>query len=134
MKSDQVLKSIFLRKGGEGKFSSIRLNESKNLAFDYWESDSKYLRINEGKIIIKNEFTKNEEIIVNLREIKSCKPAFELESKRGKKSPSDFSLLIVTTINNNEFIAEVEKGQPFKGIHQLLNNLGNSPYSSSSIE
>lgn len=126
-----ILLSIFKRKGGEGVLTKI-VTEDNKFQYEYLFND---LLENERRLIVFCEDFKNWMLITNQRIIDNkndvlyainyhdligVRPAFQKELNIGYTSIVDFSYLLLEVRNTDKYLLRVEKGEPYKGILQLL--------------
>ncbi len=93
------------------------------------------LEANEQGLIIYHENTTNWFLVTNIRVIFSqnnsvqsifyidfeeVRPAFKEDLKKGVIAADEFTKLLIKDKNKKEYIVSIEKGNPYKGIYQLL--------------
>jgi len=126
-----VILSIFRRKGGEGIQTKIIHNENKS----YFSNQIAILKENENALLCFKQDDSNWLLITNTRivqerdrvrlsipysELLEVNPALQNEFQNGVMSKSDFTKLNLKCSDGNKYIIELEKGEPYQGIYQLL--------------
>lgn len=134
MKEDKIkssiLLSIFKRKGGEGDLTKIItpdnsisfINELKSLDKNeealicYKKDSSNWLLITNTRILQSRLNTK---LSISYNKIHKVHLALQDEFIHGIMNKTDFTYLVLET-NNEKYCIEIEKGEPFQGIYQML--------------
>lgn len=126
-----ILLSIFLRKGGEGILTKIITDENK---IDY-PNQIVLLRIGEVPLLCFKEDAKNWLMLTNERiieeqessqfslpfsELTEVHLAVQEELKDRVINKHDFTRIALKDRKENKYIIKVEKGNPFRGIYQVL--------------
>ncbi|NLR77346.1 hypothetical protein [Chitinophaga eiseniae] len=126
-----ILLSIFKRKGGEGLLTKIITDENKA---DYLQQLT-LLEMNEKPLLCfkENELNwlllTNERVLTAQAGVKIIIPFSELiridlalheEARNGVANLKYFTRLALLDQNGNRYLVSVEKGDPYKGIYQML--------------
>lgn len=126
-----ILLSIFRRKGGEGKLTRIINNENRPdflhqltfLQIDeqpllcFKQDESNWLLITDDRIM---EEKNGARLFIPYRELVEVSIALHEEHKNGVKDIRDFTCFVLRDIHGRNHIIKLEKGEPYKGIFQLL--------------
>lgn len=132
-----VLLSVFKRQGGEGLLTKIITDENKA---DYLQQ-LMLLEINEKPLLCFKENELNWLLLTNERvltaqagvntiipfsELIKIDPALQEEARNGVANWKSFTRLVLLDQNGNRYIVSVEKGEPYKGIYQMLHYIASN--------
>lgn len=126
--------SIFKRKGGEGQLTKIvteqnqsdyfgqftLLGENENLLICFKQDDLNWIALTDNRLIGEQAGMK---LSVSYSELSSVSLAIQSEAKNNVKSKLDFTILLLGTLQGNEYSITIERGLPFQGIYQVLHYL-----------
>jgi len=131
--------SIFKRKGGEGLFTKIitdqnrsrfpdqlsHLGEGEKPLLCYRQDDSNWLLISNKRILQERSGSKLSLSFADLRRVGF---AFREELHNNILSKSEYTRIAVTDNSGKTYILQIEKGEPFKGVFQMLHYIVASEY------
>lgn len=128
------LKSAFTRNGEEGPFTrlmnspvqlaailtlyKIELRENEE-ALLWYQEENRYLMVTNQQLIFRNNFTNNEQVILDLTQINGVN--YVIKEQEVVKPPFNMTVFAITDFAGNRHLLKVEAYNPaFGGIYKLL--------------
>jgi hypothetical protein len=128
------LKSAFTRNGEEGLFTrlinsplqlaailtlyKIELRENEE-ALIWYQEENRYLMVTNQQLIFRNSFTNNEQVILDLTQIKGVN--YVIKEQEIVNPSFKMTVFAITDFTGNRHLLKVEAHNPaFAGIYQLL--------------